>query len=173
MRAFAQHGFRGASIANIAEEAQISEPGLLHHYPSKRDLLFGVLERPETQSHAWAATDTDSGVGVEELMTGIAQSHETDPTFIRFFLVLAAESLNPSHPAHQWFQARYDRTQRAFASWLEADQARGRIRTDIDPMLASQLLIAALDGLELQHLLAPADGSIAGPLQLFLDHLRP
>ena len=173
MRAFAQHGFRGASIANIAEEVQISEPGLLHHYPSKRDLLFGVLEGSEAQFQAWAATKTDSGTGFEALMTGIARFHEADPAFIRFFIVLAAESLDPSHPAHEWFQRRYDRTRRVFAGWLEADQARGRLRADIDPMLASQLLIAALDGLELQHLLAPADGRIAGPLQLFLDHLRP
>ena len=44
LRAFAVNGYRGASIGAIAREAGISEAGLLHHFPSKPKLLFGVLE---------------------------------------------------------------------------------------------------------------------------------
>jgi AcrR family transcriptional regulator len=38
--AFAKHGFRGASLA---QRVGLSQPGLLHHFPSKEDLLLEVL----------------------------------------------------------------------------------------------------------------------------------
>jgi AcrR family transcriptional regulator len=41
--AFAARGYRGASLANIAESVGLSQPGLLHHLPSKEDLLWEVL----------------------------------------------------------------------------------------------------------------------------------
>src|SRR5580658_9040189 len=40
---FGQRGFRGTSLASIAEAAGLSQPGLLHHFPSKTDLLLAVL----------------------------------------------------------------------------------------------------------------------------------
>src|SRR5687768_3303093 len=44
LRAFAQRGYRGASIDSIAVEVGVSRQGVLHHFPSKVDLLVAVLE---------------------------------------------------------------------------------------------------------------------------------
>ena len=93
MRAFAEQGFRGASLAAIAAEAGISEPGLLHHFASKRELLFGVLQGTEAEFKAWASDRIAGGRGYTELLLDVARHHETDPSFIRFFVVLSAESL--------------------------------------------------------------------------------
>lgn len=41
---FGQYGFRGATLAEIARAAGLTEPGLLHHFPSKEHLLMDVLE---------------------------------------------------------------------------------------------------------------------------------
>ena len=48
--AFAAHGFRGVSLATIARQAGISEPGLIHHFPTKADLLLAVIEHYEERS---------------------------------------------------------------------------------------------------------------------------
>src|SRR3954464_10583772 len=40
---FATRGFRGASLATIAKRVGLSEPGLLHHFASKDDLLLELL----------------------------------------------------------------------------------------------------------------------------------
>ena len=32
---FAEHGYRGASLALIAERVDMSTPGLLHHFPPR------------------------------------------------------------------------------------------------------------------------------------------
>ena len=88
MRAFAEQGFRGASMAAIAAEAGISEPGLLHHFATKRELLFGVLQETEAEFKAWAGERIAGGRGYIELLLDVARHHEADPAFIRFFTVL-------------------------------------------------------------------------------------
>src|SRR5919108_3056060 len=48
--AFAQTGFYGATMKDIAKRAGISYTGLLHHFPRKEDLLIAVLEFRGEQS---------------------------------------------------------------------------------------------------------------------------
>ncbi len=172
LRHFAAQGFRGASIAAIASEAGVSEAGLLHHYPSKRRLLFGVLDHFATR--LWQpVSELERGGGsfCDALVEG-ARHHETDPTFIRLFVVLAAESVNPSHPAHEWFKRRYDDVRAHFADRLGSDQERGFIRADADPQVVARLLISILDGLRIQFLLTDGELRIAAPLDTFLDRFR-
>jgi AcrR family transcriptional regulator len=45
LAAFAEHGYHGTSVRDIAGRAGLSVPGLYHHYPSKQSLLKGLLER--------------------------------------------------------------------------------------------------------------------------------
>lgn len=45
LAAFAEHGYHGTSVREIAARANLSVPGLYHHYPSKQSLLQGLLER--------------------------------------------------------------------------------------------------------------------------------
>ncbi|PYE18067.1 TetR family transcriptional regulator [Williamsia limnetica] len=44
LAAFAEHGYHGTSVRDIAARAGLSVPGLYHHYPSKQSLLQGLLE---------------------------------------------------------------------------------------------------------------------------------
>ncbi|GED96084.1 TetR/AcrR family transcriptional regulator [Gordonia crocea] len=41
---FAEHGYHGTSVREIAARAKLSVPGLYHHYPSKQSLLQGLLD---------------------------------------------------------------------------------------------------------------------------------
>ena len=44
IRAFVAIGYHGASMRSIAELANMSVPGVYHHYPSKQDLLVRVFD---------------------------------------------------------------------------------------------------------------------------------
>lgn len=44
LEAFAQHGYHGTSIRELAATAGLSVPGLYHHYPSKQDILVALLD---------------------------------------------------------------------------------------------------------------------------------
>lgn len=54
---FARHGYHGASIRMIAEAADLSVPGLYHHYRSKQALLAAVVDAAmvEMLAHTRAA----------------------------------------------------------------------------------------------------------------------
>ena len=100
LEAFADRGYRGASMASIAERVGLTEPGLLHHFASKPELLRAVIEHHEKlQTERFFAVGDRS---LAEALLDLARHHEADPRFIRFFTTLAAESVNPDHPAHDW-----------------------------------------------------------------------
>lgn len=44
LAAFVEQGYHGTSVRDIAARANLSVPGLYHHYPSKQSLLQGLLE---------------------------------------------------------------------------------------------------------------------------------
>jgi AcrR family transcriptional regulator len=43
-RLFAEHGFDGVSVAEIAKSAQLSEMTVFNYFPTKEDLVFGRME---------------------------------------------------------------------------------------------------------------------------------
>ena len=47
---FAAHGYRGASLQDVADRVGLSQTGLLHYFPSKRELLIAVLAKRGTNS---------------------------------------------------------------------------------------------------------------------------
>jgi AcrR family transcriptional regulator len=170
LNAFASRGYRGASIAAIAEDAGLSEPGLLHHFPTKSTLLLETLEfhHQRTLEQAFALVDSTESFG-EHLVT-LARQHERDPRFVRLLLVIAAESTDPEHPAHEWYVARYERVRVIFERQFAADQGARLLRDDVDPAYLSRQAIALLDGLELQFLLDP-EQDIVTPLRAWLKPL--
>jgi AcrR family transcriptional regulator len=169
--AFGAAGFRSATTADIATKVGLTEPGLLYHFRSKQELLLSVLEERDAEIGKRLHERT-AEAGIFGGLLELAKRHEADPRFIRLLLVLAAESINPDHPAHEWFVARYRRAREKHGHDIAQEQGAGRLPADIDPHVAARLVLAILDGLELQHLIDPESGDIAGPLEAFLALLR-
>jgi AcrR family transcriptional regulator len=171
LTAFAARGYRGASLASIASDVGISQPGLLHHFPSKKHLLVRVLEHHEDRN----IERIEAAIANASLADGLldlARHHEANPEFIRLFVVIAAESVDPDHPAHDWFVERYRRIRTSLRAQVAEEQRLGRMTKAIDPDTITQLLMSVLDGLELQHLLDADEVEIAAPLSALLDMLR-
>ena len=51
IKAFVATGYHGASMRSIAQFANMSVPGVYHHYPSKQDLLVKILDITMTDLH--------------------------------------------------------------------------------------------------------------------------
>jgi AcrR family transcriptional regulator len=160
---FSVQGFRGAALADIAAEVGLTVAGLLHYFPSKVDLLAAVLKRRDDSfAPPYERTLADTGSfckAVHEVMAQIVASPDT----LRLFITLAAESTDPEHPSHAYFQARYRVSREHFTALLAEAKERG----EIDPVASGPVLIAVLDGLQLQWLLNP-EFDIFGELDRYL-----
>ena len=170
---FATHGYRGASLALIAERVGMTAPGLLHHFPTKEHLLIDLLalRGERTTARLEALTSVDGGRILDALLVLAAKNSES-PGFVRLFTILAAESLDDGHPGHEWFVDRYQRARRFVADRLVEEQRVGLIRDDVDVELTAAQILAMFDGLQLQWLLEPAEVDMVAALTDYIGDLR-
>ncbi len=171
--AFAAHGYRGASLAMIADRVGMSAPGLLHHFPTKEHLLIDLLalrhERDAAQVRELASV---RGGRVLDALLALGASNAESPGLIRLFTMLAAESVDDDHPGHDWFVERYRESRRFIAERLIEEQQAGLIRDDVDPAMIAAQILAMFDGLQLQWLLDPDDLDMVTALADYLGDLR-
>lgn len=154
---FAAEGFRGTSLATVAAAANLSQPGLLHHFPSKVDLLLAVLEdRDREDGRLSSAHLAKTGIDIIPALGTLVEHNETTPDMVRLFSVLLGEGLAESHPAHRFMVERYARIRSRILRNLAHAEEAGEIREDVDLEAVATILIALMDGLQYQWLLDPS-----------------
>jgi AcrR family transcriptional regulator len=81
---YAEHGFLGASIADLAAACKTSKSLIYHYYPSKEDILFDVMH-----SHVRALLDAAERVAAEPGPPA-ARLHALTQAFMRLYVGAAA-----------------------------------------------------------------------------------
>jgi len=158
----AECGFWGLSMQDVADRCGLTVPGVLRHFGSKAGLLIAVLEHRDVEDarslrahlgvgeaempDEWSEGGP-AGVDLRQLCLATMRRNATQPEIVRLFAVLKAESLTPSHPAHDYFASRQHNALAAFTA-LAANV------TDRPETLARQI-IAMMDGLQDQWLRTP------------------
>lgn len=168
MSVFAARGYHGGSLRDIARELDLSLTSLVHHFPSKSDLLEAVLEHADKQAD-WVE-ESLRDVGVKGTVLRLWEFNSGHPQLLRLLAIVAAEASAPDHPAHAWFVHRYHRVVTGLARAVEYDRAQGRIQGDTDPLDVARALTAGWDGLQLQWLLDPSH-DYKSTLRMNLEHL--
>ena len=171
--AFAQNGFRGAKMADIAKAADLTEPGLLHHFPSKTHLLMDVLkERDRIDSERMRATLQRNGNHFLEAGIELVEHNQTVPGLVQLFNLMVAESISPDHPAHEFFIERYRRERAHLVEVIMRAQQAGEVRSDISPETLVVLIFAMMDGLQIQWLMEPERIDMSDLFRVMTDMLR-
>jgi AcrR family transcriptional regulator len=152
---FARNGYRDASLASVADAVGLTPPGLLHHFPSKPDLLADLLKEREQRDKAVVADALKQYPGdvvrlLEALVAHNAAEH--DDTWLH--TVLSAEATSPEHPAHDFFVARYARVRTALGRTITKQASASELPEDEIDALAT-ICMAVMDGLQVQWLLDP------------------
>jgi len=150
---FATRGFRGASLATIAKEVGVSEPGLLHHFSSKEELLLELLTLRDQHDDERIVAAFDAHAHVLEVLLELCRQNADRPGIVRLFTIVAAESVDADHPAHAWFVDRYRDRRAQLATQLDDEQREGTVAADVDPDTAAAQILAMFDGLQIQWLL--------------------
>ena len=173
MDIFSTVGYRGASLDAVAAEVGMTRQGLLHYFPSKVQLLLGVLELRHAENKAWMEEMFEGSHDLADALLTLVRHNQARPELVRLFTVLAAESVNADHPGHDRFVDRYRSVRTGMGEQIATQQAAGTIIDTIPPGELAVLLIAAMDGLQLQHLLEPDAVDMVQPLANLLALLKP
>ncbi|WP_045563675.1 TetR/AcrR family transcriptional regulator [Streptomyces sp. FxanaA7] len=147
----AASGFDHVPLEAFAAACGMTKAGLLHHFPSKDDLLIAVLEHRDENDTAAAlvaaAVPVRDAAAARVVMTAVVHQNLGQLSLVRLYTVLAAEALDPAHPAHAYFDRRLRQSRAELADKL--------LHWHPNPDLAAVQLLAFLDGLQLNWLRAP------------------
>jgi len=163
----ADHGYRKASVREIADAAGLSPAGLLHYFGTKEELFVAILEaRDERDSREHEDEDFLTA------FLAITRHNTAVPGLVQLYSQLAAEAGDPAHPAHAFFTRRTAQVHAVAREAIVAAQQRGELRDDVDPDWIVRTTHALADGLQPAWMLDPTI-DMAAEIERFLVLLRP
>ena len=155
---FADQGFDGVTIVDIAAACGISRAGLLHHFDNKSALLEAVLvqrDYEDRERFAPYVVSPSGGIGILRGLVDLAGHNRVVPGLIALFVRLSAEAVSSDHPAHGYFAARYRRIRAGTEQALHAAARLGYLVDEVRPEASAVQLTALMDGLQAQWLFDP------------------
>ncbi|MFE6734430.1 TetR family transcriptional regulator [Microbacterium sp. NPDC057650] len=155
--AFGESGYNGASLRDIAARANVTQTGLLHHFPSKVALLEAVLDERDSADFTAISEFLGEGSSVIDALILLVERNQRQRPIIELYTALSAEATSEDHPAHAYFQRRYARVGAELAADFAKLRDDGMLREGVSPQSAARITMAALDGLQVQWLLALSD----------------
>jgi AcrR family transcriptional regulator len=189
LRLMTRGGGRATTLGQVAREAGMSTAGLLHHFPSKEQLLHAVLDARDAQDEARSDFDGDldaqlRGVrrrfdrspagGTDDAPRGGTEFPPGDNHLVGVFVVLLCESLDTGAPLHERFLGRYRSALRMLAGAIRRGQQSGRFRAEVDADVKAREIVAFLYGIEATWLLdpqVPVAQMLAGYTRTLIDYL--
>ncbi|WP_128381057.1 TetR/AcrR family transcriptional regulator [Streptomyces cavernae] len=161
LEVIAERGYRGASMAAVAERVGLTQQGLLHYFRTKDALLVAVLEERDQ----WDAVP-DSRWRMD-LLASLVEYNAMRPGIVQTFSALLGESVTEGHPAREFFTERYGNVRANMAAMLRLEYGE-RLPGGLTPERAAPLLVAVMDGLQYQWLLDPESVDMPGAFRDFL-----
>ena len=146
VRVFAREGYHTSRVGDIAEEAGVAHGLLYHYFPSKEEVLATIFRENWRQLLERFHQVESSAEPAQEQLRGVAKillrTWRNDPDLVRVMVREVARS--------QHLQGQLDEIREAFATIqriVERGQARGELRSDLDPRLVSWIFYGALEEL--------------------------
>lgn len=168
---FADKGYRGGALNDVAVAAGYTRAGLLHHYRSKETLLLAILDRRDERLHALESiSPTATLVEVLEDFPTFGSQVLEYRTLVQLGHIVTAEA-SPGHPAYDWCRRRERQLRTDLVGAVERSKASGELREDVDAETLAALVIGAFEGLEAQWLLDDSV-DVAGALEIFTTMVR-
>ena len=188
---FGEHGYAGTSLADIANAADISKAGLLHHFSSKDELFAKVLERRDREDalsilvespavdgdavevpvdtvgnldtlEVAAVSDLDGNPwALLERYIELLECNVAHRDLTAIYTATAVSVLDAEHPAHRWMANHLNAAVERFESSFEAGKAAGLVDPQMPSRLVARSLVALIDGLQLQWLCSTTPGTAA------------
>jgi AcrR family transcriptional regulator len=170
---FTRSGYAQTPMAQIAADVGITEPGLLHHFPSKKHLLLAVAARRFDFAVQWVADvpETVDGVRALRALRNLTAHFLEQPGLIELFVLVTAEAADRSSPAYALYSAQYERAVQDMTDDFRQGVVDGALREDIDYSVLARRSIAVCDGLQLQWVLSGGAMDLLAQLDAYLEEV--
>ncbi|MEW1719123.1 TetR family transcriptional regulator [Streptomyces sp. NPDC093109] len=151
LKVIAEHGFGGATLRELADASNLSITGLVHHFGTKEQLLTEVLHRRDEVDADSYGMDRlpETAAAMTERLAALVDRNAAVPGLVTLYSNLLADAAAPEHPSHAYFRERYQQSQELGRASMNHLQERGELPAEVDPDDLAQLMIAAVDGLQL------------------------
>jgi AcrR family transcriptional regulator len=144
IRVFADHGYHGARVGDIAEQAGVAHGLLYHYFASKDDVLRTIFMENWGELIARFRAVEVADEPADEKLEGIAKillrTWRNDPALVTVMVREVARS--------QLLQGQVEDVREAFTivqRVIEEGQASGVLRKDLDARLASWIFYGGLE----------------------------
>src|SRR3954454_2608014 len=142
-RLFAERGYQGTSLAEIAEELGVQKPSLYHHIAAKEDLLWEVASDGARAFHAALDAVPADAPAAERIrlalrahLAVVAGQLDIATVFVREWRYLEGER-------HELFVAERRRYEERIRELFREGVERSELRTDLDVPTAALLFLSA------------------------------
>jgi AcrR family transcriptional regulator len=142
-RLFAEKGYHGTSVGDLAEAMGVQKGSLYAHISSKADLLWEVARDGALAFHTALDTVGDDLPATEKIRLGlrahlrvVSEQLDIATVFIREWRYLEGER-------REEFVAERRRYEERFRAFFREGRERGELRTDLDDATATLLALSA------------------------------
>ena len=144
-RLFAEKGYHGTSVGDLAEALGVQKGSLYSHIDSKADLLWEVAREGAAAFHAGLDGVAEDGPVVERIRAAlrahlrvVAEQLDAATVFIREWRYLEGER-------RETFVAERRRYEERFRALFREGRERGELRTDLDDGAAALLALSSVN----------------------------
>jgi AcrR family transcriptional regulator len=145
-RLFAQKGYHGTSVGDLAEALGVQKGSLYAHIDSKADLLWEVAREGAEAFHAALDAVPEDGPVLDRISAAlrahlrvVAEQLDVATVFIREWRYLEGERL-------EQFVAERRRYEERVRALFREGREHGELRTDLDDATAALLSLSAANG---------------------------
>ena len=162
-RAFARHGYEGATVRVLEAETGLSRGAIFHHFKDKDALFLALAEDDAARTAEVVLTD-----GLVQVMRDL---RDKDADWLGVQLEVRRRLRTDAEFAASW-AVRRQAVDTAVAERLERQRAAGTVRTDVPVPLLVDFLHLVLDGLVSRMAAGMSPDSLDGVLDLVEQTVR-
>ena len=142
-RLFAEQGYQGTSLADLATELGVQKPSLYHHIASKEDLLWEVAADGAAAFHAALDAVPEAARAAEKIRLALRAHLGVVAAQLDIATVFVREWRHLEGERRERFLAERRRYEERIRELFRDGVERSELRTDLDVATAALLFLSA------------------------------
>ena len=170
VKLFARQGYHKTTIGDLAEAIGLTSGAILHHFPTKEDILDAVVDwvKRGIQDYADIANSAQHGsiAVVEEVVRNMCNHFHRSPEATICLAALATEFAGSNHPMETRLKGIYDVFVESFARILQNNDGI------TNPRAAAITFLSAAQGIAVQALLREGEVTVDELAEGFVSMMK-